>query len=89
MIWNQVKGQIARENKTFKLSDIKDLVIQGTEKVSVQNGMSCINQVTEKKRDVGKIDGLDDEMGVNQNLIISINSDSIDSNSEQTSMEDL
>ncbi|GFS75284.1 hypothetical protein NPIL_641501 [Nephila pilipes] len=79
MIWSQVKGHIARENKTFKLNDIKDIAIPGIEKISVQNWNHCINHVTEKEKEMWEIDGLVDEMWENHNLIISMNSDSSDS----------
>ncbi|GFQ87614.1 hypothetical protein TNCT_457061 [Trichonephila clavata] len=89
MIWRQVKGYVARGNKTFKLNEIKELVIKGIENVSTQNWANCINHVIKKEKEMWEIDGLVDEIWENQNFIISVNSDSSDSYSEIMSADDL
>ncbi|GFT31754.1 hypothetical protein NPIL_23391 [Nephila pilipes] len=50
IIRSQLKQHVAKKNKTFKLNDVKDHVIQGTETANVQNWMNNINHVTEKER---------------------------------------
>ncbi|GFQ67084.1 DDE_3 domain-containing protein [Trichonephila clavata] len=89
MIWSQVKGYVARGNKTFKLNEIKELVIKGIENVSTQNWANYINHVIKKEKEMWEIDGLIDEIWENQNFIISVNSDSSDSYSEIMSANDL
>ncbi|GFQ68592.1 hypothetical protein TNCT_362761 [Trichonephila clavata] len=82
MILSQVKGYVERRNKTFKLNEIKELVIKGIQNVSTQNRTNCINHVIKKEKEMWEIDGLVDEIWENQNFIISVNSDSLDSYSE-------
>ncbi|GFQ67580.1 hypothetical protein TNCT_691801 [Trichonephila clavata] len=89
MIWSQVKGHVARGSKTFKLNEIKELVIKGIENVSTQNWTNCINHVIKKEKEMWEIDGLVDEIWENQNFITSVNSDSSDSYSEIRSADDL
>ncbi|XP_055932005.1 uncharacterized protein LOC129962281 [Argiope bruennichi] len=88
MIWSQIKGHVARENKTFKLNDVKELVIQAIQKVTIDNWKKCINHVTTKEKEMWEIDGLVEEVCENQNLIISMNSDSSDSEAELMSADD-
>ena len=85
MIWSQIKGHVARENRTFKVNDVKELLIQGIQNVSAENWKNCINHVTTKEREMWEIDGLMDDVCENQNLIISLNNDSSDSYSELSS----
>ncbi|GFY73094.1 DDE_3 domain-containing protein [Trichonephila inaurata madagascariensis] len=89
MIWRQVKGYVARENKTFKLKEIKELVTRGIEKVSTQNWTNCINHGIKKEKEMWEVDGFIDEIWENQNFIISVKSDSSDSDSEIMSADDL
>ena len=89
MIWSQIKGYVARENRTFKLNDVKDLVIQGINNVTAENWINCIKHVSLKENEMWEIDGIVDEVCENQNLIISINSDSSDNDSELPSAEEM
>ncbi|GFW90789.1 DDE_3 domain-containing protein [Trichonephila clavipes] len=89
MIWSQVKGYVAKENKTFKLNQINELVTKGIDKVSTQNWINCINHLIKKEKDMSEIDGLVDEIWENQNFIISMKSDSSDSDSKIMSADDL
>lgn len=90
LIWSQVKGYVARENKSFKLNDVKALVIQGMEKVSAENWANCIAHVTEKEKELWEIDGLAEEVWESKSLIISLNSDSSsDNDSEQLSADEM
>ncbi|GFY46190.1 hypothetical protein TNIN_319371 [Trichonephila inaurata madagascariensis] len=89
MIWSQVKGYVAKENKTFKLNEINELETKGIDKVSTQNSTNCINHVIKKEKEMWEIDELVDEIWENQNFIISVNSDSSDSDSDLMSADDL
>ncbi|GFW56867.1 hypothetical protein TNCV_160971 [Trichonephila clavipes] len=88
MIWSQVKGYVAKENKTFKLNEINELATKGIDKVSTQNWKNYINHVIKKEKEISEIDGLVDEIWENQNFIISMNSDSSDSDSKTMSADD-
>ncbi|GFS59838.1 DDE_3 domain-containing protein [Trichonephila inaurata madagascariensis] len=75
-IWSQVKGYVAKENKTFELNEINELVTKGIDNVSTQNWINCIKHVIKKEKEMLEINGLSDEILKNQNFIISVNSDS-------------
>ncbi|GFW88363.1 hypothetical protein TNCV_2286891 [Trichonephila clavipes] len=89
MIWSQVKGYVAKEKKTFKLNEINELVTKGIDNVTTQNWINCINHVIKKEKEMWEIDGLVDEIWENQNFIISVNSDSSESDSKIMSADDL
>ncbi|KAF8788044.1 Protein FAM243A like protein [Argiope bruennichi] len=55
MICSQIKGHVARENKTFKLNDVKKIITQGIQRVTIDNWKKCINHVTTKEKECGKL----------------------------------
>lgn len=85
MICSQIKSYVGRENKSFQF---KDMIIQGIKRVSAKNWKNCIREVTNKEKEMREIDGLIDEIFENQNLIISLNSESCHNDSELMSAED-
>lgn len=83
MIWSQVKGEVARENRTFKLNDVRGLLNKAIENVSPDNWRNCIQHVTKREEELWELDGLVDQVWEKQDLIISLTGDS-DSESELT-----
>ena len=53
MIWSLIKGHVARENRTFKVNDVKELQIQGIQNVSAETGKTVSSMELLKKKDVG------------------------------------
>ncbi|XP_061704644.1 uncharacterized protein LOC133515996 [Cydia pomonella] len=47
MIWSQVKGYVANNNKTFKLAEVKQLLREGISKVNAESWKKCIKHVIE------------------------------------------
>lgn len=49
LVWSQVKGHVARNNKTFKFADIKELLEEGLELVTAEKWSNCVRHVVEKE----------------------------------------
>jgi transposase len=85
LIWAQVKGYVARNNKNFKISDVKQLFIQGVDNVSPQNWLDVINHVKKEEEKMLGLDHLIDE--VTQRFIINVSGDETDSGTDVTDDE--
>ena len=43
LVWVHAKGCVARNNKTFKIKDVKQLFEEGLKEVTPENWRKCIN----------------------------------------------
>lgn len=75
LVWSQVKGHVAKHNKTFKINDVKELLFQGIQSVTADRWKSCVQHVidVEEKR-LWEIDGLAEE--VMEPIVINLGDDS-------------
>lgn len=58
MIWSQVKGFIAEQNKTFKIADVQKLVPQAFQTVTVDKWRAAVMHVIETENSYWANDGL-------------------------------
>lgn len=87
LVWAQVKGHVARNNKTFKMAEVKDLFHEGLREVTPQKWQSCVSHVMKVEDEMCKLDGL--ITGVVENFIIQVtDSDSEVSDSDISDGED-
>lgn len=60
LVWAQVKGEVARNNTTFKLNDVKVLLTNSLERVTADKWQSCINHVLKEEAKMWELDNLID-----------------------------
>lgn len=68
MVWAEVKGYVATNNRTFKISDVERLAYEGISKVTSEHWKNYINHVQKVEEKMWELDGLID--GNEENLII-------------------
>lgn len=83
LIWAQVKGHVARNNRSYKMADITKLFQEGLNDVTAQKWSDCVAHVIKEEEKMFKLDNLIDV--VTDRLIINVSGDdeeSSDSGSE-------
>lgn len=81
LIWAQVKDFVKKENKTFKMSDVKDLCHQSISRIGAQQWKNCIHHVTNEVET--KMWDLDNDIdNIVDSVIINPHSNSPTSSSE-------
>ncbi|XP_026746152.1 uncharacterized protein LOC113507498 [Trichoplusia ni] len=83
LVWAQTKGYVARNNKTFKIKDVKKLFEEGVKEVTPENWRQCINHTIKVEDKMCQLDHIIDECV--DSFIINV-TDS-DSDSEYTDSE--
>ena len=58
LIWGDLKGRVARENYSFKLKDVKEIVIKGIADIGRERWHSCVEHIKKVEADYWKVDGL-------------------------------
>ncbi|PSN50639.1 hypothetical protein C0J52_15152 [Blattella germanica] len=58
LIWAQVKGYVAANNKTFRIADVERLVEHGIEQVTVEKWQSALRHTWEIILDAKKAEGV-------------------------------
>jgi transposase len=77
MIWAQVKGYVAANNKTFKLEDVRLLLEKGIQNVTPERWEKCVQHVIKEEDKMWNLDGLMET--VMEPLIINLQNSSDDS----------
>jgi hypothetical protein len=77
MIWAQVKGYVAANNKTFKLEDVRLLLEKGIQNVTPERWEKCVQHVIKEEDKMWNLDGLMET--VMEPLIINLQDSSDDS----------
>ena len=83
MIWAQVKGRVARRNKTFRLQDVKRLVVESLADVTAENWRDAVTHVEKVEKDYWVADRLQEE--VVEQIVINIGPGSDDSDDSDDS----
>jgi len=84
LIWAQVKGEVAKNNKTFKFDDVKKLLNDALDSVTVDNWKKCTDHCYNLQEEDFIKEGLRDE--ILTPIILTINPDDrsdIESDSEE------
>lgn len=76
LIWAQIKNEVAAKNTTFKLADVKGLLLQAIENVTPTNWHKCVQHVIREEDKMNTLDGIMDDML--EPLIITANTGSSD-----------
>ena len=58
LIWAKVKNEVAEENTTFKMSQVKELTAKALSNVTREDWIACENHVQKEEQDYWKNDGL-------------------------------
>lgn len=77
LVWGQVKGYVARNNKTYKLKDVKILLEKGVAEVTADKWRNCVKHVLQEENKMWEIDNFVD-IAVDK-LIINVGNDSSES----------
>ncbi|XP_018573234.1 uncharacterized protein LOC108912486 [Anoplophora glabripennis] len=56
LIWARVKGEIARENRSFKLADVERYLKKALENVTTEDWRKCINQAEKEEKKMWDVD---------------------------------
>ncbi|XP_063366314.1 uncharacterized protein LOC134654773 [Cydia amplana] len=75
LVWAQVKGHVAKNNKTFKMADVQSLFHEGLELVTPERWRSCIEHVIKVEDEMCQLDLLIDD--VTEPFIINTNDDEL------------
>lgn len=59
MVWAQVKGHIANNNKTFKMVDVKNLLQEGINKITPQKWSDCVTHVIKEEDKMRQLDHIE------------------------------
>lgn len=61
LIWAQVKGDVARNNTTFKLSDVRALLNASLQKIEGENWRKAVDHAIKEEEKMWKLDNLVDQ----------------------------
>uniref|UniRef100_A0A6P7FUW3 Uncharacterized protein LOC114332964 n=1 Tax=Diabrotica virgifera virgifera TaxID=50390 RepID=A0A6P7FUW3_DIAVI len=56
LIWAQVKGEVARNNKTYKLNEVKELLTQAILHVTPEKWAKCIGNIVKEEHRMWELD---------------------------------
>lgn len=62
LIWAQAKGHVARNNKTFKMAEIKELLSEGVNKITAAEWQGCISHTIKEEDKLCNLDHLIDSV---------------------------
>jgi hypothetical protein len=62
LVWSQVKGYIARHNKTFRIYDMFGLVTPALLQITSQSWQAVTGHVSKEEGRIWELDGLTDDM---------------------------
>lgn len=83
LIWAQLKSYVGRNNKTFKMAEVKELLKEGLSKIGTASWTKCIEHVIKEENKMMQLDGLIDSATDSERFIIHVSDD--DSNSSDSS----
>ena len=92
LVWAQVKGWVTRLNETFRLADVKQLVVESLASVTPQDWHKGVEHVKTEEEAYWKADKLQEELVerliIDAGLNSASESDSDDSNSSASENEE-
>lgn len=84
LIWSQVKGFVRRNNRTFKLAEIRELLQTAVQNVTPTDWFNCVQHVVKEENLLWKVDGMAD--AVVDRLVITDSSSSDPTDSSEGSL---
>lgn len=85
LVWAQVKHHVAANNKTFKIKEVNDLLLEGLSLVNAEAWKSCIKHSITEENKMYDIDNIVDDMV--DNLIITANTGSSSESSDESDLD--
>lgn len=84
LIWAQLKSHVGKNNKSFKMAEVKELVREGLRKIGTASWINCIEHVKKEEDKMLQLDGLIDAATdtPTPNFIIHISEESSNLSSE-------
>ncbi|XP_026319497.1 uncharacterized protein LOC113229996 [Hyposmocoma kahamanoa] len=70
LVWAQVKGHVARNNKTFKMNEVRQLFEEGLQLVTPQRWSDCVRHIIKEENKMMQLDHLIDD--VSDTFIINV-----------------
>ncbi|XP_048488380.1 uncharacterized protein LOC125491162 isoform X2 [Plutella xylostella] len=85
LIWAQVKSYVGRNNKSFKMAEIKTLLNEGFARIGAKQWSKCVNHVLKEEEELKKLDGILDTTSDDTvvPLIIAVTGDTSDSDDDE------
>ncbi|CAG9119893.1 unnamed protein product [Plutella xylostella] len=85
LIWAQVKSYVGRNNKSFKMAEIKTLLNEGFARIGAKQWSKCVNHVLKEEEELKKLDGILDTTSddIVVPLIIAVTGDTSDSDDDE------
>lgn len=87
LIWAQVKGYVARNNKTFKMQEVRQLLLNSLANVSSENWQNAIKHVIVEEQKMWELDNVIDTTMEIEPLVISVGHDDSSDFSEDDFIE--
>jgi len=90
LAWSSIKNNVRQNNTTFKLHDVKQLFIEGVERVDSAMWKNFIGHVIEEKDKLWNMDFVVDELTAEQEpCVLNLGPDDSDSESDLDSDDDV
>ncbi|KAE9525810.1 hypothetical protein AGLY_014036 [Aphis glycines] len=70
LVWSVVKRHVKANNKTFKLPDVKNLLVEGIAKVDAEMWKNFVKHTIEEKNKLWTLDDTVDELTAEQNRLV-------------------
>lgn len=86
LVWAQVKGFVASNNKTFKLSEVRNLLEEGIRMVTPDNWKKCIEHVEGEETKMWELDYASEKLV--EQFVINLQDDSSSEFSDTSSAEE-
>ncbi|XP_023937205.1 uncharacterized protein LOC112045306 isoform X2 [Bicyclus anynana] len=86
LIWAQLKSYVGRNNKTFKINELKDLIEEGLSQIGTVSWSKCIEHIKQEEETMMQLEGLLDAASdkPTQSFIIDVGESSEDSDSSES-----
>lgn len=86
LVWSQVKGYIAANNKRYKLPEVQQLMREGIRKVTPEQWRNYVEHVKQTENHMWEADGLIERL--HDKIVINLNDDDSSSSSDDPSCAD-
>lgn len=87
LVWAQVKGHVARNNRTFKMVEVKKLLEEGLSEVTPEKWVNCINHTKKVENEMCQLNHIIDD--VQDRLVINLRESDSEWDSESDSVSEM
>lgn len=85
LIWAQVKGYIGKNNKSFKMAEVKELLKEGLNQISAVSWKKCIDHIIKEENKMMQLDGIMDAASDGPGFYIHVSEESCNSSGSMDS----